>query len=521
MLSLLALLLAQLGLLLVIACLLGSVAQWLLLPAVVGELLAGVILGPTLLGRVPSVSGLLFPSPDPVAPIRANFLTVGLLLFILLVGTEIDVDAVRHRLRTIVPTSAVGMLVPFSIGFAAALLFPALWGPSQGGQPLGLAFIVGVALSISALPVIARTLTDLGLVRTEIGRIILSSAVIDDISGWVAFAAVVSVFTTASESNRPLWITVLLVLVAFALSLTIGRKIGGQFGAAVARTPRLAGLGLALVAAAALLASAVMDSIGVHAFFGALLVGVALSSVNERFFDPLSQIVRYFFTPLYFGAVALSVDFFASFDLLLVVTVCLIASVGKLLGAGLGARLGGCSIRNASAIAAGMNARGAVEILLATIARQAGLIDDRLFVALVIMALVTSVTAGTLIQRILKVDPPGKLVKAVVPVLQRLDPFGRPVDELQVGERLTIGRHPSNRLALVSDPRVSLEHALIKRANGHFRIEDLDSTNGTLLWHDTRWRNVMLDDLHDGDIVVVGSNVFRFSRGAQSNKVEA
>jgi hypothetical protein len=225
-------------------------------------------------------------------------------------------------------------------------------------------------------------------------------------------------------------------------------------------------------------------------------------------------VVRSFFTPLYFGAVGLGVDFIGSFDLTLVLVVFVVACVGKLVGAGLGALIGGSSLRDASAIASGMNARGAVEILLASLARQANIIDDRLFVAFVIMAVATSITAGTMIQRILQVRPPAQLVRALTPVLQRLDPFGRPVEEIEIGPRLTIGRHPSNQLSLTSDQRVSLEHALIRRVNGDFRIEDLNSTNGTLLWHDTRWREVTLDTLRDGDIFVLGASVFRFAAGA-------
>jgi pSer/pThr/pTyr-binding forkhead associated (FHA) protein len=103
-----------------------------------------------------------------------------------------------------------------------------------------------------------------------------------------------------------------------------------------------------------------------------------------------------------------------------------------------------------------------------------------------------------------------------VPVLQRLDRYGRPVEEIEIGPRLTIGRDWSNRLALPDDDLVSREHALIRRVDGHFRIEDLGSKNGTLIWRDTRWQEVELDDLEVGDIFVIGHNVFRFSPGARA-----
>jgi hypothetical protein len=137
-------------------------------------------------------------------------------------------------------------------------------------------------------------------------------------------------------------------------------------------------------------------------------------------------------------------------------------------------------------------------------------------VAVVVMALATSILAGFFLQAILRVKRPAKLVKATVPVLQRLDPYGRPVQEIEIGPRLTIGRDWSNRLALPDDDLVSREHALIRPVDGRFRIEDLGSTNGTLIWRDTRWQDVELDDVRDGDMLVIGKNVFRFSRGARA-----
>jgi hypothetical protein len=265
-----------------------------------------------------------------------------------------------------------------------------------------------------------------------------------------------------------------------------------------------------------LLASAVMERVGAHAFFGALLVGLALSSANREFFEPLVRMVRSFFAPLYFGAIGLTLNFVTNFDVVMVIVVFLIACVGKLAGAAVGARLGGSSLRNSLAIASGMNARGVIEILLATLALSTGLITARIFVAIIVMALATSVLAGFSLEAILQVKRPAKLVKAKVPVLQRLDLHGRPVEEIEIGPRLTIGRDPSNGLPLPDDDLVSREHALIHRADGHFRIEDLGSKNGTLMWRDTNWQEVELDDLEDGDMIVIGHNAFRFSRGARA-----
>jgi Kef-type K+ transport system membrane component KefB len=512
------LLMAQLGMVLIVAMMLGQVAERLRLPAIAGQLMAGVVLGPTVFGAAfPPLYTTLFPTHDAVLKtVRTDLLQVGLLLFIFFVGLEVDLGTLRQRLRTIVPTSVFGLAIPFAAGFAAVLLFPHLWHAPMADKPLALPFIMAVALSISALPVIAAIVSDLGLLRTEVGQIILSAAVIDDLCGWLGFAVVVGAFTPSGREVRPVWEVVLIVLGAFALTLTVGRKLGSRAAQWVERRARHATLALGVTLAITLLASAVMEGVGAHAFFGALLVGLALSSTNKEFLEPVERVVRSFFAPLYFGAVGLSVNFVANFDVGLVIVVFLLACVGKLGGVTIGSRLGGCSLRDSLAIASGMNARGAIEILLATLARQVGLINDRIFVAVVVMALATSILAGFMLQAILRLKRPAKLVKATVPLLQRLDPYGRPVEEIEIGPRLTIGRDWSNRLALPDDELVSREHALIRPVEGRFRIEDLGSTNGTLIWRDTRWQDVELDDVRDGDMLVIGKNVFRFSRGARA-----
>jgi Kef-type K+ transport system membrane component KefB len=510
-------LLAELGFVLVLAIALGNAAQRLRLPAIVGQLLAGVILGPTVLGRVlhtPQTS--LFPLSNPtVGVVRTDFLQVGLLVFIFLVGLEIDPTTVRKRLRTIVPSSLLGLTIPFAVGFACVKLFPGLWYSSRVHTPGAVAWVVGVALSISALPVIAAILKDLGLIRTEIGAIIISAAVIDDLCGWVAFAAIAAAFAGGHAS---VWQTTLIVFAAFAAALVLGRRIGLFADSWIARHADEVTLLLGVALSITLLLSAIMQKVGAHAFFGALIVGALLSGVRKDVFAPIEQFVRSFFAPLYFGAVGLSIDFAGNFDLKLVVVVFLIACLGKVAGVVAGARLAGSSMRESMAIAFGMNARGSVEILLATLALTAGLVDAHVFEAIVIMAVATSLLAGATIPRILNVERPADLVKSALPVLQRLDAEGRPVEEIEIGPRLTIGRDLANRMAVPDDELLGREHAVIRAVNSHFRIEDLGSVNGSLVWRTLHWQPVVLEDLHDGDIIVMGSTVCRISHGAPSGR---
>ena len=438
------LLAVQLGVLLVAAVGLGRLAGRLGLPPIVGELIAGVLLGPTMLGRAaPGVLAALFPPEDPVAAVRADFLKVGLLLFLLVVGLEVRPELVGARWRAIAPTSLLGLVVPFAVGYAAVEAFPGLWG--AGGPAL--APTIGIALAISALPVIARIMSDLGLLQTDVGRVVIASAVVDDLIGWIGFAALTAAFA-GRASPLPAWQTLLVVVGAFGLALLVGRALGssggrrddwraagsdglaptagsaswraGQAlsaerhdGGTVASPADPGGAPgqplsdapswpLALVLAAMLLSAALMEAIGVHASLGALLVGLAGSRLDPAVFEPVRRLVHAFFAPLYFAAVGLGLDLAAHFDLALVAAVFSIACLGKLVGASLGARLGGFPWREALAVGAGMNARGAVGLLLASLARQVGLVDDRVFVALGVMALGTSLLAGALMPRILR-----------------------------------------------------------------------------------------------------------------------
>src|SRR5919204_4429549 len=317
------LLMAQLGMVLIVAMMLGQVAERLRLPAIAGQLMAGVVLGPTVFGAAfPPLYATLFPPHDAVLKtVRTDFLQVGLLLFIFFVGLEVDLGTLRHRLRTIVPTSVFGLAIPFAAGFAAVLLFPKLWQAPMADKPLALPFIMAVSLSISALPVIAAILSDLALLRTEVGQIILSAAVINDLYGWLGFAAVAAAFTQSGRGASPLWAVVLIVLGSFFLTLTVGRKLGTRAGQWMERHARRATLALGVILAIALLASALMEGVGAHAFFGALLVGLALSSANKQFLEPVERVVRSLFAPLYFGAIGLTLNFVTNFDVVMVIVV--------------------------------------------------------------------------------------------------------------------------------------------------------------------------------------------------------
>jgi Kef-type K+ transport system membrane component KefB len=301
----------------------GRLARLVRLPAVIGELFGGILLGPTWLHVFPTLS----PGVDVLA-------RIGLLCFLFTAGLEVNLDHVRRHGLAVATTSLGGILLPFATAVAAVHLAPSIWRQTLSVGQLSL--FLGAALAISALPVIARIILDLGFEKLPLASVVLASATIDDLLGWSLFAIIVG-------ARVPL---TTITVVAFLLGALLSRKLANR----------------------------------------------------ER----LRQMAIGYLAPLFFVSLGLRVDFITNFDWLLVIVVCVIASVGKIAGVTLGARIGGFPMRQAVAIGMAMNARGAVEMVLATVALQAQLIDTRMFVALVVMAVVTSAIAGPSMQLMLR-----------------------------------------------------------------------------------------------------------------------
>lgn len=406
-----------LALLLAAARLLGEVARRWRQPAVIGEILAGVLLGPTVFGRLaPDLAAKALPREGGAALALDGLATVSVALFLLVAGMEVDLQRVRRQGRVALTVSLTGLAAPFLLGFSIAWWAPGLLGVAAGADRLISALFLGTALSISALPVIARTLLDLQLYRTDLGMTIVAAAIVQDLVGWVAFALILGLLGV--QHGLPLAAVLALTLGFAAFALTGLRwAVHRALPWVQAHASAPAGvLGLALVLA--LLGAAATEWIGVHAIFGTFLVGVAIGDsghVREHTRRTLEHFVSVLFAPLFFATVGLRVDFLRAFDPGLVLLVLAVATAGKLLGCGLGARWAGTPAPEAWAIGLGMNARGAMEIILGLLALEHGVIDERLFVALVVMALVTSAASGPLIQRVLRPPRPQRFRDFVVP----------------------------------------------------------------------------------------------------------
>jgi Kef-type K+ transport system membrane component KefB len=371
-------------------------------PAVLGESLAGILLGPTVFGAfAPEWSAWLFPTQGHSAIALHGLRTLAIALFLLVAGMEVDLSTVWRQGKRAATVGVTGLVIPFGVGFAAAWYMPWSLGWEGHLQPFLFALFFATALAISALPVIARTLMDLNLYRSDLGMIIIAAAIFDDLTGWIIFAVILGMMGHQGGHGMGIGQTIGLTLVFAAGMLTIGRwLIHRTLPWIKAHTSWPGGtLGFALVLA--LLAAAFTEHIGIHAVFGAFLVGVAIgnsSHLREQTRTVIHQFVSFILAPLFFGSIGLTVDFARHFDLGLVLIVLGVACIGKVVGCSLGARWSGMPARQAWALGFGMNARGAMEIILGLLALQFGVINERLFVALVVMALVTSMISGPMMQ---------------------------------------------------------------------------------------------------------------------------
>ena len=319
-------------------------------------------------------------------------------------GLEVDLHIVWQQGRQAVTTSFFGLIIPFTFGFTFPYFFSEFFGISDVNTRWTFALFMGTAMAITALPVIVRILMDLNMFRSRMGLLVVASAMVDDLVGWLIFSVILGLIGKGGQS-MPLINTVVLTIGYAVFMLTIGRGLINRVLPWLNKKLAWPGGVLSISLALCFLGGAFTEYIGIHAIFGAFIMGVAMGD-SEHFSERAKEIVHQFinniFAPLFFVSIGLRVNFFTNFDGLLTLVILAIAFTGKIIGSGSGARLGGFTWRESLAVGFGMNARGAMEIILGIIALENGLINERVFVSLVILALVTSMTAGPLMKWSLK-----------------------------------------------------------------------------------------------------------------------
>ena len=388
--------LVQVVVLLLVGRLLGEAMQRIGQPAVMGQLIAGLILGPSVFGALwPEAQHAIFPANREQKAMIDAVSQLGILMLLLLTGMETDLGLVRKVRRAAASVSVAGIAVPFVCGFALGELLPDSMLP-RPDQRLVTSLFLGTALSISSVKIVAMVVREMNFMRRNIGQVIVASAIIDDTIGWIIIAIT---FSLALHGSVDLWSlsqSVFGTAIFLVVSFTLGRRlvfllirwVNDNF---LTEVP---------VVTAILVVTIVMGLIthliGVHTVLGAFVAGILVGQspiLSKHIEEQLRGLIVALFMPVFFGLAGLSADLTILKDptlLLLSLGLIVIASVGKFAGAFIGGSLGGLSRPESLALACGMNARGSTEVIVASIGLSMGALSQNLFTMIVAMAVVTT-----------------------------------------------------------------------------------------------------------------------------------
>ena len=387
---------AQLALLMLVGRLLGEAMIRIKQPGVMGQLIAGLVLGPSLLGALfPDLRHAIFPDAKEQKAMLDAVSQFGVLMLLLLTGMETDLKLVRRTGGASVIASLAGIIIPFICGVALGQALPDSMLPDPGKRLITSLFL-GTALSIASVKIVATVIREMNFLRRRVGQIILASAIIDDTIGWMITAVIFSLALQGHVNMLSVAQSVLGTLAFMGLSLTVGRRlvfiiirwVNDVFVSDFAVVTAI----LLIMCTMAL----ITDLIGVHTVLGAFVAGILIgeSPILTRHIDEqLRGLVIAFFMPVFFATAGLSADLTILKDptlLLLTVGLIVIASIGKFGGAFAGGKLAGLTFNELLALGTGMNARGSTEVIVATIGLSMGALSQNLFTMIVTMAVITT-----------------------------------------------------------------------------------------------------------------------------------
>jgi Kef-type K+ transport system membrane component KefB/nucleotide-binding universal stress UspA family protein len=394
------LVLLQLSVLLTVARLGSELVKRVGLPSVIGELAAGILVGPSFLGHFwPEAFSLLFPSDVEQAHLLEIMSWFGMILLLLLTGIETDLRLLKNLGRSAFAASLFGMAVPFAFGFGLGWWIPDSFVAQPDHRTI-FALFLATAVAISAMPVIAKILIDLDLTKRNIGVVILSAGVVDDTTGWIVLSMIAGA-ATGGAKIRGLAISVggtaAFLVIAYFVLFPVLR---GAFRIATDRFLSK-DTDLVLIIVFTLLCAAATDALGVHAVFGAFVAGCVIRQVPRLRAESLHQLEAVtfpIFAPLFFGMVGLRVDLWKLGDPTMLAIVLGVAVASKLIGCTVGALLGGLRFWESLSIAVAMNARGAMGLVVATIGLSLGILTQSMYSMIVVVAVITSFMAPVLLR---------------------------------------------------------------------------------------------------------------------------
>ena len=394
-------------------------------PSILGELIAGILLGPTVLGFIsPETYTWLFDGDANAKLILQGLITLSATFLLLVAGLEVELSVAIKQGKAAVLVALIGMAIPFAMGASVAWFGPGLLGMDDVPHRVPFAIFVGIALSITALPVIAKILIDLNIFKADLGMLIMSAAILNDVAGWMGFAVVMALIPAAGAAGAAMGAesdvmdsigTTLLLTVGFMVFImTLGRMLVHRMLPFIQAYGTWPGGVIGFVLVITLLCAAATEAIGIHAIFGAFLAGVAIgdsSHLRHRTRETIHEFITSIFGPIFFASIGLFVNFVSAFNIVTVLIVVVIAFSGKISGCFFAGRLAGLRKRESMAVGFGMVAQGTMGVILGQLALNlhTPLISQELFVGIVVVALLTSIAAGPGMQKMLQMKQTRRL----------------------------------------------------------------------------------------------------------------
>jgi Kef-type K+ transport system membrane component KefB len=392
----LAILLAQIITIIIVARFFGWICRKIGQPSVIGEIIAGIFLGPSVVGMYfPDFFNMLFPKGSED---NLKFLSqIGLILFMFVIGMELDLKVLRNKANDAVVISHASIVIPFALGISLSYYVYHSFAP-PGVEFLAFSLFMGIAMSITAFPVLARIVQERGIHKTKLGAIVITCAAADDITAWCLLAAVIAIVKAGSfiSSLYIIGLAILYVLTMLFLVKPFLRKVGDLY----AKNDNLSKPVVAIFFLTLILSSYLTEIIGIHALFGAFMTGAIMPDITKFrniFIDKVEDVALILLLPLFFVFTGLKTQIgLISDPYLLEVTgvIILVAVVGKFFGSALTARFVGQSWKDSWTIGALMNTRGLMELIVLNIGLELGVLSTEIFTMLVIMALVTTFMTG-------------------------------------------------------------------------------------------------------------------------------
>lgn len=403
--------LLQVAVLLTTACICGEIMIRLGQPAVIGQLLAGIILGPSILGAVlPEAYLTLFPPEDTQGYLLDIVSWLGVIFLLMLTGTETDVELIKKQGKRAIATSVGGIVLPFLLGFVVAYIIPEtmLVLPDQR---LILGAFIGTVFSMSSVAIIAKVLIDMKLMRRDVGQIILASALAQDVIGCVILAIVAALASSSSGSMASLLMVPVGMILFVGIGATIGKKLILDGLRWIQDNVSIPFAAISFVAILLLVSSAITQFIGVHVVLGAFAVGVVIAQsplIGDKVLHPLEAITMGIFAPIFFAAAGLHVNLTLLAEphlLMITFLVTGLACVGKILGSYIGGYFVKMDKWESLSVGFGTNARGAMGLIVGILGFSLGILTVNMFSIIVIMSLATTAMTPILLARSLsKID---------------------------------------------------------------------------------------------------------------------